>query len=48
MRLNYLSAQCPFGTEYWLAHEAKVRIRLNYLSAQCPFGTLGWLDDYML
>ena len=38
-RLNYLSAQCPFGTRPAVEGQARVRRGLNYLSAQCPFGT---------
>ena len=38
--LNYLSAQCPFGTLSRYPLDALGLIgRLNYLSAQCPFGT---------
>ena len=36
--LNYLSAQCPFGTTITLEDDVRAR-SLNYLSAQCPFGT---------
>ena len=37
--LNYLSAQCPFGTTYRVSCQNYARLSLNYLSAQCPFGT---------
>ena len=37
--LNYLSAQCPFGTLWGRETVRKIGDSLNYLSAQCPFGT---------
>ena len=37
--LNYLSAQCPFGTPASRGSAWKSSSCLNYLSAQCPFGT---------
>ena len=37
--LNYLSAQCPFGTLIAGNVSAVDKLCLNYLSAQCPFGT---------
>ena len=44
-RLNYLSAQCPFGTTLEEALEAADPKCLNYLSAQCPFGTIAAFAD---
>ena len=40
--LNYLSAQCPFGTLVLWLRNFGAKARLNYLSAQCPFGTRRW------
>ena len=37
--LNYLSAQCPFGTSIPFGLVIQPLLSLNYLSAQCPFGT---------
>ena len=45
--LNYLSAQCPFGTGSTRGGgERRLPPRLNYLSAQCPFGTCRGDNSY--